>query len=535
MPKGESMQQGASRSTTLLAMAGATILIVAAGSAYGYAGAPPLSVTLSLSVLLLGAAYLRQWGRSQDLLRAQEVLEEERANCHGLFSEMSECVALYAIHSDAFGEPVEFRILNCNPAFAAMLGVPKEHVLGTQVSTITAFKQAAYLDVFTLVAETGLPSSFQTQDTRTGREYSVSVTPVGIDRFATVAKDITALNRVQEQLRSSEAKFRSLVENSQDIITRYGHDRKLLYASPALHRYFPLFPVNVTGKSHGDLGKPCSLCGKCDQIVEETLRSGDSYMHLCDTVVNGQRLVLDCRFLPESDEQGNVVSILGLRKDVTRQKRMEEAVYSALLEKDALIKEVHHRVGNNLQVISSLIDLQCESLEEGPALNVLRRANDRVHAMALIHEKLYISADLSRVCMDEYIPQLIRHVAGVHDPEGLVELRVAVENVELTIDKAVPCGLLAGELAVNALQHAFEPGTGGTLDVCLARDGDQAVLNVRDSGRGMPEGYRLENAQSLGMQIVVALAGQLGGSLECAGGEGASFRVAFAPEGAQAV
>jgi len=223
--------------------------------------------------------------------------------------------------------------------------------------------------------------------------------------------------------------------------------------------------------------------------------------------------------------------VMGFLFDIHAHKHAEEnALRATLREKDLLLREIHHRVKNNLQVVSSLLRLQA-STQEDPAVHLaLQEAQERVQAIALIHQKLKHAPDFSQLDLPGYVQtlaeRLVRSYASV---PALIDLRVQVAAVELGPDVPVPLGLILNELVANALQHAFPPGQGGSLDIEIGPDGQGRIrLRVADSGQGLPESVDLESG-GLGFQLVRALTDQLGGTLELERRRGASFLLSFPP------
>jgi len=224
--------------------------------------------------------------------------------------------------------------------------------------------------------------------------------------------------------------------------------------------------------------------------------------------------------------QGRVVGFLF---DIHAHKRAEEtALRASLKEKDLLLREIHHRVKNNLQVVSSLLRLQAASQADPALQRALQEAQDRVQAIALIHQKLKHAPDFSRLDLAGYVQTLVeRLVRSYASVPALIDLRVQVAAVDIGPDAPVPLGLILNELVANALQHAFPPGTGGSLEIDLDRDAEGWVtLRVTDSGQGLPDEVNLEQG-GLGFQLVQALTDQLHGVLELERRPGASFLLRF--------
>lgn len=218
-----------------------------------------------------------------------------------------------------------------------------------------------------------------------------------------------------------------------------------------------------------------------------------------------------------------------LEAEIEERKQAEEALKASLAEKEVLLSEIHHRVKNNMQVISSLVSLQAEELQDASMGEILNEVSHRVRSMALVHEKLYQSADLARIDFTEYVESLLNYLWRAHGPVASgVRLSLDLEPLSLSVDVAVPCGLILNELVINALKHAFCGRAGGEVTVSLRGGADGRVrLCVRDNGTGLPEGFDWKQARSLGLRLVQMLAGQLRAVVEVSSGEGTEFAIAF--------
>jgi two-component sensor histidine kinase len=227
------------------------------------------------------------------------------------------------------------------------------------------------------------------------------------------------------------------------------------------------------------------------------------------------------------DELGLLVDSFNEMLDQIHQH--EEVLHASLREKDVLLKEIHHRVKNNLQVISSLLNLQSGAITEPAVLAMFSESQNRIKSMALIHEKLYQSKDLAQIDFTEYVRNLTNHLYRSYAVNvNLIKLNFDVENIHLNIDTAIPCGLLLHELVSNALKYAFPNGQKGEIGVRLFRqEGDRLVLLVKDNGVGLPKDLDVKNSKSLGLKLVHILAQQLQGDLNYHSESGTEFSLAF--------
>jgi len=218
---------------------------------------------------------------------------------------------------------------------------------------------------------------------------------------------------------------------------------------------------------------------------------------------------------------------------IMAQRRAEEALCTSLLEKETLLKEIHHRVKNNLQVISSLLDLQSSYLKDEKAREMLHNSMDRIKTMARIHTMLYQSEDLARIDLGGFIRDLAARLQQSYGTAGSpVTVNVAVPaGISLTIETSIPCGLILNELVSNALKHAFLEGKGGNIDIAMKAQRDQFVLTVSDNGTGFPAGVDFRSTRSLGLELVNLLVGQMGGKIDMRVDVGTRWTITFPTAG----
>jgi len=217
-------------------------------------------------------------------------------------------------------------------------------------------------------------------------------------------------------------------------------------------------------------------------------------------------------------------------QDLSGRIAMEDELRRSLADKELLLREVHHRVKNNLQVISSLLELQADCIEDPAARAVYAESQARIRSMALIHQQLYGTTELDSIDFGAYLDQLAMSLLQFHGGGGpAVAIRADADRVRMGIDRAMTCGLIINELVTNALKHAFEPGRPGTVTLGFRSDAGRHVLIVTDDGSGLPDGYE-GNGDSLGMSLIAALVEQLEGTLRVESGGGTRFIIEFPAE-----
>ncbi len=220
--------------------------------------------------------------------------------------------------------------------------------------------------------------------------------------------------------------------------------------------------------------------------------------------------------------------IFAVARDVTQMKEIEEALIRSLKEKEMLLKEIHHRVKNNLMIISSLLNLQSQYIKDKEALGIFKESQSRARSMALIHERLYRSTDLKRINFGDYIRTLSNDLFHTYaDGSGRIILNIDVEDVMMDINTAIPLGLILNELVSNSLKHGFPNEKSGEINISFRFVDDEYVLSVSDTGIGFPEDLDHHNTDSLGLQLVNNLTGQIDGEIELDTTNGTEFNIRF--------
>jgi len=275
------------------------------------------------------------------------------------------------------------------------------------------------------------------------------------------------------------------------------------------------------------------LLGDCPDVEDRydyIIRRGDQM--IAETFVpglfNGRGAYLWIIAAPLYDGEGSVTGAIESIRDITERKQAEDRLKATLKEREVLLKEVHHRVKNNLQIISSLIRLQSDRMDDPRTASALMESRSRVLSMAMVHEKLYQSQSLAMVNFADYIRDLAHGLVSLFGNNDL-KLNLNLDDVYLEVDKAIPCGLIANELITNSLKHAFKASQRGQIDVSLHMAEGQIRLSVKDNGCGLPEGLDPHTSGSLGLSLINALTGQLKGTLEVKSEGGAEFLLSFWP------
>jgi PAS domain S-box-containing protein len=343
--------------------------------------------------------------------------------------------------------------------------------------------------------------------------------------------DNTERRRETRLLAESDVRLRTLVRSIPDLVWLKDKDGVYLSCNPMFERVYGAKEADIIGRTDYDfVSKELA-----DSFREHDLEaaaagkptSNEEWLTFAD---NGYRGMFDTIKTPMYDAEGALIGVLGIARDITERKRSEEQTVKSLREKDVMLKEIHHRVKNNMQVIYSLLNLQAKNVADRSVRALFEEARNRVNSMALIHERMYRSADLAHIDFKDYLQSLVYGIADSYDRRD-VTLSVDMEPLALNVNVGIPCGLIVNELVSNCLKHAFPGGRTGKIRLGIRKNSEGSnVLFVADNGIGFPADVDFRNTTTFGLQLFTVLAGQIHGTIERSNGEGTTFSVTFPGE-----
>jgi len=468
--------------------------------------------------------------------------------------EMNEIFRLFLKHNPiyVFIKDENIRPIYLSENYETMLKRPLAELLGKSMNELfpSALSRSMVEDDKKIL-RAGKPREFIEE--LEGRVYSTLKFPIFIQGkakyLAGYTTDITEHRQSQELLQATSRRLQLALQSAQAGAWDWNVTTGLIEWSPQMFTLFGLDPRTT----HASFATwRTALHPEDRELAEKRI---DQALKQHATLDSDYRVVLpggQIRWINAEGEgvydgSGRPIQMIGICLDITERKLNEQRIRDSLREKEILLKEIHHRVKNNLQVVSGLLSLQSAQTNDEQLQRLVKASQARIWTMALIHQTLYQSGNLADIDMADYIRSLVGNLLSAHaqvvmPPTILYDL----EPLRLVIDKAIPLALIVNELATNAIKHAFPDGRAGDIRISLqarrdaaspARSGKTGTaakedleyeLIVADDGIGLPVGFDVKNQKSLGLQLVSMLTGQLEGTLVIEPGTGTSVRITFA-------
>jgi PAS domain S-box-containing protein len=340
-----------------------------------------------------------------------------------------------------------------------------------------------------------------------------------------ICRDVTLQVEAEEALRENQERLRATLESIGDAIVIIEQNGEIVWANRRAMTTFDLREGDLCYRVFHDEDRHCQVCGMKKTLTDGHVRQEEEGLK----VAGGSEAVFLTATAPMYDLDGNVTRVVKSFKDITKLKETERVVRQSLAEKEHLIKEVHHRVKNNLQAVSGLLELQARKSQDPWAKKIIQDSQNRIVSMALIHEKLYEMQPLERIDFGDYVSSVCEHLASIYRVrEKGIDLVMSHDHVFLNVDTAIPCGLIVTELISNSFKHAFPAGANGKVEVEVTRSGDnQLMITIRDNGVGMDAPQPTPGDGSLGLKLVQSYVELLSGIMQIDHDDGVCYRIFF--------
>ncbi|MGD8353795.1 MAG: PAS domain S-box protein, partial [Pseudomonadota bacterium] len=465
---------------------------------------------------------------------ARKALEESELKFRSIVESSPMGLHMYRLDEDD-----NLILTDANPAADRILGIEHRPFMGSKIEDVFPGVGDSDLPVrLREVCSSGSPWSneqFNYKDQQIEGAFEVYAFQTGQRTAAVLFLDVTEKKRAEEAIAESEEKFRLAFITSPDSVNINKFENgEFVDINEGFSQIMGYDREEVIGRTTIELDIWDDIKDR-ERLIEALKQDGYAYN-------------LEARFRAKNGDIGiglmsakiinlkGEMHILSITRDITDLKntqnallRSEEQLKASLVEKEMLLREIHHRVKNNLQVISGLLDLQAHHIRDPVDRELYKDSQNRVITMALIHEALYQSTNLSQVDFAEYIRNLCENLMVSYGADrNRIKLEIEAEKTEMVVDTAIPCGLIINELITNALKHAFPGDRRGTISLTFRRMRNRNyLLVVSDDGVGIPRDMDINDTSTLGMQLVSALTGQLGGTLKVRRSAGTGFTIKF--------
>lgn len=429
-------------------------------------------------------------------------------------------------------------ILFCNKRLAAMVGRKPQKLVGSPARNLVPVSDG---DAFRALfgRATGVEHRSEIRFLRSDNTLipvlaSVkTLPPVSGHKFCLVATDLSAVKRAEAEkaqisfrLEETNRLMNAIVDHSSDLIVVCNAEGTLEYVSPACAAILGKGSQELEGETVTSIVDPEDASALLD-LVRQPNDQHRSIILRCRGV-RGSTVWMDTSktiLQTPSHDAGRIVVTF---HDVTEHRLHQQEIQNTLEEKEVLLREIYHRVKNNLQVIQSLLKMQARALGDDGIQQALAEMAQRVHAMALVHERLYQRQDLTGLSLPDYLRDLFNGAVASQslNPDHVL-LAVDVEEIHLSLEQAVPFGLLMNELICNSLKHGFSDGRHGIIRISIHRNQGCTHFQISDDGIGLPSGFDLPSVSSMGLQVARSLAHQLGGQLAFSSQNGCCVQADF--------
>jgi PAS domain S-box-containing protein len=349
-----------------------------------------------------------------------------------------------------------------------------------------------------------------------------------------VARDITERKRAEDLLNKSKEFAETVLGSMKDAISIIDvNNFRITDANSVFLKNYGMKKEEVIGKScHEITHKRTQPCIPPDDIcpLMDTLKSGEySATEHVHHLKDGEIRYVEVSTSPIMDENGRMTKVIHITHDITDRKLAEVKIKASLEEKEVLLREIHHRVKNNMQIVASLLNLQSQNIEDKKYKNLFIDSQTRIYSMALIHENLYQSESLAQINLKEYIDGIVSNLFESYGHKSNIKLEINVENILINIDNAVPCGLIINELVTNSFKYAFPDGRQGIIKISVKSDDNNTIqISISDNGIGIPKDLDIRNTKSLGLRLIIGFAeSQLHGEIILNRDNGTEFQINF--------
>jgi PAS domain S-box-containing protein len=496
----------------------------------------------SIEVMLSAASLLYQGKPSVQLVanditerkRMENALKQSEEEYRGLFENAHDAIVVF--------EPESEVVLDVNQRACEMYGFDRSEFVGMSLLSISKDSARGKQVIADLMDRKTVQNFVTTHYRKDRSEMILEVNAAMVDykgrpAILSVDRDITERRRIESALHDQEAIYREAITQAEAVPYQRTYDPPTFsFLGEGIKRLCGYSAEEMTPEVFRSMIEETIMMGSNEGLsIQEAsmrVRNGENKEWRSDNRMRDR--YGNTRWISDSavqimDHSGKAIGSIGILQDITGRKLAEQKIRESLNEKEVLLKEIHHRVKNNLQVVSSLLNLQANHLKDEHVREVFKESQNRIRSMALVHEYLYKSSDLAKINFADYLARFLSEIIRSYSSKmGRVQLKSKVDGAMLSVNEAIPCGLIVNELVTNALKYAFPDKSGGEVYVEMRKnEAGEWSLTISDNGIGLPELFTLDKTKTLGMQLVNSFVRQLQGTVRVEKGSGTKFTIEF--------
>ncbi len=484
-------------------------------TSYGYvvknSGITVLDMSIKTALKLFeGNAALAK--EKAQLDTAKESLFEAAWKFHALFEKGPLGVAYHKMIYDENGKAVDYRFIDANEQYRELTGVDPRGKTVLEAFPGIEKDTFDWIGTFDTVVHTGEPVRFEQYLENNRRWYDCAAYRYNDGCFVVAFLEITKRKEAETAWKQSELKYRSLIEFSSDVVFCVDKSGSYQFVNQVFASTFGKTPDYFIGKTYWDI-YPKEHADHRQATSKKVFETGETQTTEVIVPLPDKNLYFLAKANPVKDDKGCVVLCLVHATDITERKIAEEKIQTLLEEKEMILKEVHHRIKNNMNTLSSLLILQAGFMKDDGAVKALEDAESRVQSMMVLYDRLYQSADFSEISLAEYLPPLIVQIMSNFPESMKVRIEMDIGEFTLPVKQVQPLGIIVNELLTNVMKYAFSGNEGGVIKVSASLLGKRVHITIEDNGKGMPESVSFHDSASFGLQLVNGLIKQLRGTI----------------------
>ena len=450
-----------------------------------------------------------------------------------------ELLTLFIKHSPIYTyiksiTPDVSRVIYASENFIDMIGIPESSMIGKSMEELfpLEFAKKITADDWKVISEGKILTFNEDLDDRHYITIKYPIIQENRKLLAGYTIDITDIKHAEEILSQRELELRTLMDNLPDIVMRFDLQKKVIYANSSVIKSFDIHQK----QSCLDMDQTCTIFDmdfpkefalKMDGDLQKVIDTEKTINDYCSLKIGDELKHIDIIAMPEFDVDRTMNSILLIGRDITDRKINEESINRQLQEKILLLKEVHHRIKNNITSIGSLIKIQAGATNNDEAKNILLDTVSRIESMRFIYDKLLLTDDYKEASVKYYLEDLIMAILSLFPERGKISVNVFIDDFKMNVKPLFPLGIMVNELITNSMKYAFVGKDTGNIDINLTKKDNDVLLSVKDDGNGLPEDFDLEKSRGFGLFLVKMLSKQLDAQFDLSNANGTRCRIKF--------